>query len=84
MKAIIRRLCNLEDRFGSPGKPRERLRFVFSVIGIEESLDHATCFRTIWPDGTLFEQVDLAHCPKGGGRLNKEELDRWVETFPIQ
>jgi len=84
MKAIVRRLCKLEDRFGSPDKPRDRFQLVFSRIGREESLENATCSRAIWPNGTLFEMVDLKGSKEGHGRLSDEELDRWVENFPIR
>lgn len=84
MKAIVRRLCKLEDRFGFPGKPRERVQFVFSTIGIEQSLESATCSRTLQPDGTVLEYVDFTRGPKGNGKLKEEDLNRWLDTFPIQ
>jgi hypothetical protein len=42
------------------------------------------CMRKIWPNGTLFEMVNLNGKKEGRGRLNEEELNRWVETFPIR
>lgn len=57
---------------------------MFSRIGREESLENATCSRTIWPNGTLFEMVRLNGSKEGRGRLSDEELDRWVESFPIR
>jgi hypothetical protein len=84
MQAIVRRLCKLEDRFGSPDKSRHHFRLVFSSIGREESLEDATCRRTFWPNGTLFEMVNLKGSKEGHGRLSDEELDRWVESFPIR
>ena len=84
MKAIVRRLCKLEDKFGVSAMPRDRIQFVFSTIGIEQSLETATCSRTLQPDGTVLEYVDFTRGPKGSGKLNEEELNRWLDTFPIQ
>jgi hypothetical protein len=84
MKAIVRRVFKLEDRFGFSGKPRDRVQFVFSTIGIEQSLENATCSRTLQPDGKVLEYVDFTRGPKGSGKLNEEELNRWLDTFPIR
>ena len=84
MKTIGRRLCRLEDRFGSRAKPRDRFRLVISRIGRGESLENASCSRTIWPNGTLFEMVRLNGNRAGLGALSDEELDRWVDSFPIE
>jgi hypothetical protein len=84
MKAIIRRVRKLEDRLGVPGKPRDRVQFVFSTIGIEQSLETAICSRTLQPDGKVLEYVDFTRGAKGSGNLNEEELNRWLDTFPMR
>ena len=85
MRAVVRRIDRLEDQFGAvSGKPRRRLRMMISMAGAEPSLDDATCRRTLWPDGTLFELVEFNRHNDGPDELTDEELDRWVETFPVQ
>ncbi len=81
MKAIGRRLCRLEDRFAPPDKPRERYRLVVGRIGPEEGLQNATCKRTLCANGLLMEVVRLNGSSDG---LTDEDLDRFVESFPIE
>ena len=83
MKAIDRRLSRLEDRF-APDKLRERLRMVVRTVGIEDDFETTTCSRTLWPNGKLFEMVHLNGHKPGSKTLSDEELDRWVESFPIE
>jgi hypothetical protein len=84
MKIIERRLLKLEDRFGrADGKPRRRLRMLVSMAGARPSLEEATCGRTLWPDGTLFEMVEFHKHNDGPDELTNEELDRWLEGFPV-
>jgi len=52
--------------------------------GAGKSLENATCTRTLWPDGTLFEMVELDGSNEGPGEVTDEALDRWLEGFPIQ
>jgi len=81
MKAIGRRVCRLEVRFAPRDKPRERVRLVVGAIGPEEGLQNATCQRTLSANGLLTEVVRL----KGSGDgLTDEDLDRFVESFPIE
>ena len=40
------------------------------------------CARTLWPDGTLFEMVEFNR-HNAGSELTDEELDRWLESFPV-
>ena len=42
-------------------------------------MEDATCTRTLWPDGTLFEMVEFNKHNAGPD----EELDRWLESFPL-
>ena len=46
-------------------------------------IEDATCRRTLWPDGTLFENVVLGTSHQGRD-LTNEELDKWVDSFPIE
>ena len=85
MKTVIRRLARLEDRFAPPDqKPRKLLRIVVSQAGSNAGLDEAECTRTLCEDGTLLEVVDLSGRREGPARLTDEELDRWVDSFPVQ
>jgi hypothetical protein len=56
---------------------------VCSIAGGDKSLENAKCFRTLWPNGTLFEMVHLNRSNDGPDKVTNEELDRWVEGFPI-
>jgi hypothetical protein len=68
MTIIDRRLRKLEDRFGpADGRPGR----------------DATCRRTLWSDGTLFERVEFNKHNEGPDVLTDEELDRWLEEFPV-
>jgi hypothetical protein len=83
MRAVIRRIDRLEDQFGAAnGKPRRRLRMMISMSGAKPSLEDATCRRTLWPDGTLFEMIEF-HTHNAGPELTDEELDGWLESFPV-
>jgi hypothetical protein len=83
MRAVVRRI-RLEDQFGSAmGKPRRRLRIMISMAGDKPSLEDATCRRTLWPDGSLFELVQFNAHNYGPDELTDEELDRWLESYPV-
>lgn len=60
-----------------------RLRMTISMAGAEPSLEDATCRRTLWSDGTLFEMVEFHTHNAGPDELTDEELDTWVESFPV-
>ncbi len=81
MKAIGRRVCRLEVRFAPPDKPRDRVRVVVGRIGPEEGLQNATCKRTLCANGSLVEVVRLNGSADG---LTAEDLDRFVESFPME
>ena len=57
---------------------------VIEMAGSTPSLEGATCMRTQWPDGTLFETVRFNKRNDGPDELTQDELDRWVDTFPIR
>ena len=84
MTAVMRRIRRLEDQFGSVDRPRDRFRILVCSAGAGKSLENATCTRTLWPDGTLFEMVELDGSNEGPGEVTDEALDRWLEGFPIQ
>jgi hypothetical protein len=49
----------------------------------EPSLEDATCRRTLWSDATLFEMVEFHKHNAGPDELTDEELDGWIESFPV-
>jgi hypothetical protein len=57
------------------------LRLVIGSVCGSPNLTTSTCTRTLGPDGPLTEVVQL-----NGGRdgLNDEDLERFIERFPIQ
>ena len=56
---------------------------MISMAGAEPSLEDATCTRTLWSDGTLFEMVEFNRHNEGPDELTDEELDKWLESFPV-
>src|SRR5271169_236334 len=84
MKTMNRRLSKLEDRFRPAGwKPRGLWRYLICRAGAKRTLDGATCQRTLWPDGTLFEMVRFRP-NKDGPEVTDDELERWIATFPVE
>jgi len=59
----------------------ERVRVVVRGVCGASNLAASTCTRTMGSDGALTELIELS-----GGRdgLNNEDLDRFIERFPIQ
>jgi hypothetical protein len=57
---------------------------MISMAGAKLSLEDATCKRTLWSGSTLFEMLQFHKHNEGPDALMDEELDRWVETFPVQ
>jgi hypothetical protein len=79
MKAILRRVDRLEERFGS--KPRNVFRLVVTrSTGGEPNLEKATC-RRHYAGGLLTELIDLK---SWNNPFTSEELDRFVDRFPIK
>jgi hypothetical protein len=79
MKTVNRRLNRLEDRLGSK-KPRNVFRLVVTrSTGGEPDLEKATCSRH-YAGGLLTELIKLNSCDNP---FTREELDRFVERFPI-
>jgi hypothetical protein len=81
MKALTRRLHRLEEREGLAGKPRERLLVVVSGVGRPLNLAGSTCRRRLAPDGSIVDHVHLDGSRDG---LTDDELDRFIECFPIE
>ena len=81
MKAIVRRVGRLEDRFETQlsGKPKSSLRIVVTRAGSEANLATSTCTRYV-RDGLLTEVVQL---DGARGSIIDEELETFVARFPI-
>ena len=81
MKTVVRRVARLEDRLWSVRNSQPRFRIVVRRLDREPGLEQATCRRTLWPNGTLFESVYLG--ASGSDGFTDEEFERWIESFPI-
>jgi hypothetical protein len=85
MKTVIKRLARLEEQFVPPEhKARKCFRLIVCRYGDKTSLENATCQRTLSPDGTVMELVELYGSNEGPDSGTAEELDRWVAGFPIE
>jgi len=85
MKPVIRRIARLEDRFAPQpdlvGNPRGRLRVVVSRMDRALSLETSSCRRTLTASGSLTEVVRLDGIR---GALTDEELEKFVQRFPVE
>jgi hypothetical protein len=85
VKTIVKRLARLEDQFVPPDqKARKCFRLIVCRYGAKTSLENARCKRTLCPDGTVAELVEMYGSNDGPESVTAEELDRWVAGFPIQ
>jgi hypothetical protein len=84
MRAITRRLCRLEGQVRTRDRPRRRLRLVVMRAGARPCLEDATCTRTLCVDGRLLELVRYNKPNEGHDEPTAEEVDKWVETFPLR
>ncbi len=84
MKTVIRRTGRLENQLPLAGNPRDRFRPVIRRLDRKPGLENATCKRTLWSNGTVFEMVWLNRHDDRPGEPTAEELDRWVATFPVE
>jgi len=57
---------------------------VVRSLGSKLCLEDATCTRMLCENGALLEFVDFKNHDEGADQLSDEELDRWVENFPVQ
>ena len=83
-KTLARRIGRLETRFRPAGQG-QHFRIVVSYVGGDAGLRHATCSRSRWPDGTIFELIHLhgdGYC-EGEGGSDEAELGAWIDTVPI-
>jgi len=80
MKAIGKRLGRLEERFTVPTGPRQRIRVVSHAMAHELRLETSTCRRTLDSRGLLTEIVHL----DGYNSVTDDELERFIESFPIE
>jgi hypothetical protein len=60
---------------------KEPFRLVVSHVGEPLDLSKATCTRTIFPNGQLFELVDLNGTDDG---LSKDDLESFIQSFPVE
>jgi hypothetical protein len=84
MKALAGRLERLERQF-APSRdyllnPRDRLRLVVCDMDRSVNLEGSSCSRTLCPNGTLLEVVDL---DGADADLCGEGLEQFVAEFPI-
>jgi hypothetical protein len=85
VKTVAKRLARLEEQFVPPDqKARKCLRLIVCRYGAKTTLENATCKRTLSPDGTVMEFVEVFGSNEGPDRVTDEELDRWVASFPIE
>jgi hypothetical protein len=83
MKTLGRRLQRLEDHFVSADRPQRRLRLVVCMAGARPSLEGAMCRRSLCADGTLLELVKYANHNDEPAAVADEQIDAWVDEFPI-
>ena len=78
MRAISKRLCKLENRFGL-GPGTEQKLWVVTTVGRQLALDEDTCVGILRECGLLpserFGVVSLANIPEG---LNAKETERFL------
>ncbi len=78
MKAISKRLCDLENRLGV-GPGTEQKLWVITIVGRQLALDTNACIHILRECGFLptgrFGVVDLGHIPEG---LNAKETERFL------
>jgi hypothetical protein len=84
MKAVARRIAKLENQLEPANRPRPRIRLEIRTLGSKLCLEDATCKGTMCSDGSLLEVVDFKNHNEGPDELTDEELNRWLDGFPIQ
>jgi hypothetical protein len=84
MRVVARRVLRLENRLQVAANPRQCVRMIVQRADRRPSLENATCQRSLYANGTLLELVRLDRSDEGRKPLTDEELERWVETFPVQ
>jgi hypothetical protein len=85
MRTVARRLDRLEEQFApADQKARKCFRLIVCRYGGKTSLENAKCRRTLSPDGTVMEMVELYGSNEEPDSVTAEELDQWVDGFPIE
>jgi hypothetical protein len=85
MRTVARRLARLEEQVAPPDqKARKCFRLIVCRYGGRTSLENARCKRTLSPDGTVMELVELYGSNEGPDSVTPKELDQWVASFPIE
>lgn len=79
MNAVKRRVIKLEDKFGAT-KRRPLVRVTESQVGYLPNPEESTCARSL-ADGTL---TGIIHWRVRCDQMTAENLDRFVEKFPIE
>jgi len=78
MRAISKRLCDLENRLGV-GPGTEQKLWVVTIVGRHLALDSGTCIEMLREGGFLpigrFGVVNLGHIPEG---LTAKETERFL------
>ena len=49
----------------------------------KQDLENSTCRRTLWPNGTVSDSVELG-TGSNGREVTDGELDQWVASFPVE
>jgi hypothetical protein len=83
MQVRGKRIARLEEHLLVAVNPRKRLSIVVMRVDRKPSLEGATCTRTLCPNGTIMQVIHLDQSRPGREELTDEELERWIETFPI-
>jgi hypothetical protein len=60
------------------------MRLLVMELGSKLGLADATCTRTLGPDGVLMQSVYYQNHRERPDQLSEEEIDRWVDGFPVQ
>ncbi len=60
---------------------RKRFRLVVQHIGQPVNLELSTCACSLWPDGTVFEFVQLAG--SDSDEAQRKQLDKFVRMLPV-
>jgi hypothetical protein len=80
MLRMKERLDKLERALVPAKGPRQRLRVVVSAIYAAPDLVNSTCTRTL----AKGVPTEVVHLDGDGNELSDEQLERFIESFPIQ
>ena len=60
---------------------QQRFRVNVSEVGKSFKLEDARCSRSLWPNGTVFEMVEVGAYDIT--EAESEQIERWIRTVPI-